>query len=175
LATPAGWAQLVQAVTTQKWVVYAKRPFAGPKQVLAYLSGYTHRVAISNHRLQALDATTVTFGYKDYREGGRRKSMTLALEEFVRRFCLHLLPKRFVKIRHYGLPGNRDRQARIALVREALGAAPTPPGKTPAGAEPATGSEARQRCPHCGAMALIWIAEVPPQTTGVGAPILDTS
>jgi hypothetical protein len=94
-------------------------PFAGPRQVLAYLSGYTHRVAISNRRLQALDEMTVTFGYKDYRDGHRRKSMPLASEEFVRRFCLHLWPKRFVKIRHNGLLGNRDRQAWIARVRKA--------------------------------------------------------
>jgi hypothetical protein len=175
LARPGNWAALDFDLRQSKWNVYAKRPFAGPEQVLAYLSGYTHRVAISNRRLQALDETTVTFGYKDYRDGHRRKSMTLALEEFVRRFCLHLLPKRFVKIRHYGLLGNRDRQARIALVREALGGAPTPAGKAAAGAEPVTGKEARQRCPHCGALALIWIAAVPPQTTRWWAPILDSS
>jgi hypothetical protein len=101
--------------------------------------------------------------------------MTLTLEEFVRRFCLHLLPKRFVKIRHYGLLGNRDRQARIALVRAALGGAQTPTGEASAEAEPVTGKEARQRCPHCGAIALVWIAEVLPQTTGWWVPILDTS
>jgi hypothetical protein len=173
-ATPGGWAQLVHAVATQKWVVYAKRPFAGPKQVLAYLSGYTHRVAISNQRLQALDETTVTFGYKDYRDGDRRKAMTLELPEFVRRFCLHLLPKRFVKIRHYGLLGNRDRQARIAVVQQALGA-PAPTGETASEKKPVTGIEVRQRCPHCGAIALIWIAEVPPQSTPWWPPILDTS
>jgi len=173
-ATPGGWAQLVHAVATQKWVVYAKRPFAGPKQVLAYLSGYTHRVAISNQRLQALDETTVTFGYKDYRDGDRRKAMTLELPEFVRRFCLHLLPKRFVKIRHYGLLGNRDRQARIAVVQQALGA-PAPTGETASEKKPVTGIEVRQRCPHCRAIALIWIAEVPPQSTPWWPPILDTS
>ena len=101
--------------------------------------------------------------------------MTLALAEFARRFCLHLLPKRFVKIRYYGLLGNRDRQGRIALVREALGGAPTPTGETPSEAAPVAGSEARRRCPHCGAMALIWLAKVPPQTSRWWAPILDTS
>ena len=101
--------------------------------------------------------------------------MTLALPEFVRRFCLHLLPERFVKIRHYGLRGNRGRQTRIALVREALGVAPTPAGEPPAAAEPVPGKQVRQRCPHCGALALAWIGEVPPQTIHWRTPILDTS
>ena len=88
-----------------KWFVYGKRPFAGPEQVLAYLSRYTHRVAISNSRLIAADATGVTFRYKDYRiEGpGRYKTMTLKPDEFIRRFLIHVLPKGFHRIRHYGL------------------------------------------------------------------------
>ena len=98
-------------------MVYAKRPFAGPDAVLAYLSRYTHRVGITNRRLLALDpaAQTVSFAYKDYADDSRKKVMTLALAEFIRRFRLRLiLPERFVKIRHYGLLANRHRHARIA-------------------------------------------------------------
>ena len=94
-------------------MVYSKRPFAGPQQVLAYLSRYTHRVGLSNRRLLQLDrgAGTVTFDYKDYADGARHKSMQLGLDEFVRRLRLHFLPPRFVKIRHYGLLANRGRAA----------------------------------------------------------------
>jgi hypothetical protein len=113
---------LLRQATRQKWVVYAKRPFAGPKQVLAYLSRYTHRVAIGNGRLQAFDPLQkrVSFFYKDYADGEKRKVMTLGLDEFVRRYSLHLLPERFVKIRHYGLLGNRGKEKRIARARELL-------------------------------------------------------
>ncbi|MBM3840885.1 MAG: IS91 family transposase [Verrucomicrobia bacterium] len=162
LGTPEAFARFLGELRPQKWVVYAKRPLAGPKQVLAYLSRYTHRVAISNARLRAAADQTVTFAYKDYADGHRRKTMSLGIEEFARRFCLHLLPERFVKIRHYGLLGNRDRQARIERARQALGVTEQP-------AAPATeavavlGEEApRLRCPHCGAWALVWIAEQPP-------------
>ena len=95
-------------------MVYSKKPFAGPQAVLAYLSRYTHRVAIGNGRLLALDQTagTVIFSYKDYADKSRRKKMELSLVEFLRRFCRHILPERFVKIRHYGLLGNRNRAAK---------------------------------------------------------------
>ena len=103
-----------------EWVVYAKRPFAGPQAVLAYLSRYTHRVAISNSRLLALDERGVTFRWKDYRAKGktRHKTMTLAPEEFMRRFLLHVLPSGFHRIRHYGLLANGSRKANLALARE---------------------------------------------------------
>ena len=101
-------------------------PFAGPKAVLAYLSRYTHRVAISNTRLIAHDKRGVTFHYKDYRADGmaRRKVMTLATDEFIRRFLLHILPKGFHRIRHYGLFANTGRAANIARLRELLGSVP---------------------------------------------------
>ncbi len=175
LAEPTAWERLVHEVQTQKWVVYAKRPFAGPEQVLAYLSRYTHRVAISNRRLLALDAGHVTFGYKDYADSHRRKTMTLAVPEFVRRFCLHLLPERFVKIRHYGLLSNRHRQERIARVRQALGVSTTPAAAASQPAVTSTEACPRQRCPYCGALALIWIEELPPQRPNSRVPILDTS
>jgi hypothetical protein len=115
-------------------VVYGKKPFAGPEQVLRYLSRYTHRVAISNRRLVAADANAVAFRWKDYRvvpearlrhEGPDRwKTMTLAPHEFIRRFLMHVLPKGFHRIRHYGLFANGNRAANIARARELLGAAP---------------------------------------------------
>jgi hypothetical protein len=105
-----------------EWVVYAKRPFAGPEAVLAYLSRYTHRVAISNSRLVALDDRGVTFRWKDYRAHGRTryKTMTLRTEEFMRRFLLHVLPSGFHRIRHYGLLANANRKTQIATARELL-------------------------------------------------------
>jgi hypothetical protein len=106
-----------------EWVVYAKRPFAGPEAVLAYLSRYTHRVAISNSRLIAMDERGVTFRWKDYRAKGhtRRKTMTLDADEFMRRFLLHVLPGGFHRIRHYGLLANGNRAASLARIRELLG------------------------------------------------------
>ena len=105
-----------------EWVVYAKRPFGGPETVLAYLSRYTHRVAIANHRLIAADANTVSFRYKDYRNDGpaRYKVMTLATGEFIRRFLMHVLPKGFHRIRHYGLFAKPSRADNIARARQLL-------------------------------------------------------
>jgi len=134
------------------WVVYAKQPFAGPKQVLRYLSRYTHRVAISNRRLISTDQNAVTFKYKDYRiEGAARyKTMTLATDEFIRRFLIHVLPKGFHRIRHYGLLASTNRAANIAHARELL-AVPSRP-KQPDTPE-ATIDQPRvlsQPCPCCG-------------------------
>jgi Putative transposase len=112
-----------------EWVVYAKRPFAGPRAVLAYLSRYTHRVAISNSRLLAMDEHGVTFRWKDYRAKGqtRHKAMTLNPQEFMRRFLLHVLPGSFHRIQHYGLLANENRRANLAVARELLPVAPPPP------------------------------------------------
>src|SRR4029434_8507776 len=106
-----------------EWVVYAKRPFAGPQAVLAYLSRYTHRVAIANSRLLAVDDNGVTFKWKDYRAKGRerQKVMTLASDEFIRRFLIHVLPGGFHRIRHYGLFANGGRADNLARARELLG------------------------------------------------------
>jgi hypothetical protein len=156
LAVQAKFQQLVGEATRKPWVVYCKRPFAGPDQVLAYLSRYTHRVGISNRRLLALDrpAGTVRFDYKDYAEGARHKVMTLPLEEFIRRLRLHLLPPRFVKIRHYGLLANRGRQERLRRARDLLGVSevPTPPAPV----------RVLARCPHCGWATLILVRVLPP-------------
>jgi Putative transposase/Transposase zinc-binding domain len=104
----------------KEWVVYAKPPFGGPEQVLKYLARYTHRVAISNHRLVKLAAGRVTFRYKDYQEQGKEKLQTLTAEEFLRRFVQHVLPKGFMKIRHYGLLSSRQRQQRLQQARRLL-------------------------------------------------------
>jgi hypothetical protein len=104
-----------------EWVVYAKRPFAGPEQVLDYVGRYTHRVALSNHRLLDLADGQVSFRYKDYRHEAQQKVMTLAAEEFIRRFLLHVLPTGFQRIRYYGFLGNRYRQEKLARCRQLLG------------------------------------------------------
>src|SRR5438552_6763 len=134
-----------------RWFVYAKRPFAGPKAVLAYLSRYTHRVAISNRRLIAADAKTVTFKVKDYRiEGpGRYKTMTLPAHEFIRRFLIHVLPKGFHRIRHYGLFASAKRAETIARARELLGLA-TPATEEAVEIDPAAAQPLAQPCPCCG-------------------------
>src|SRR4029077_19926764 len=116
-----------------RWVVYAKPPFAGPQAVLAYLSRYTHRVAISNRRLIAFDETGVTFRYKDYRRNGadRQQVMTLGVDEFIRRFLLHVLPRGFHRIRHYGLLSASARRANLTRARELLAVAPPPDNDVP--------------------------------------------
>ncbi len=139
-----------------EWVVYAKRPFAGPEAVLAYLSRYTHRVAISNSRLISADEHDVSFKWKDYRAKGRtrHKTMTLAAGEFIRRFLLHVLPSGLHRIRHYGLLANPHRRDQIALAREKLGA----PQPAPAMKEEASTSGAMHAtfvCPDCGAPMII--------------------
>ena len=126
LADAGPFARWLAPLRQCEWVVYAKRPFAGPAAVLAYLSRYTHRVAISNSRLLCLDERGVTFRWKDYRAKGRtrHKTMTLAAEEFIRRFLLHVLPTGFHRIRHYGLLANGARTANLALARALLNHAP---------------------------------------------------
>jgi Putative transposase/Transposase zinc-binding domain len=157
---------LMRKVAASPWVVYSKRPFAGPRQVLAYLSRYTHRVAISNHRLLGANQQSVTFKYKDYADGARYKTMTLDTTEFVRRFCLHILPKRFVKIRHYGLLGNRKREERLAQARQLLGVAPPKPPDCTAENGAITERESA-RCPFCQKPTLRFVREMEPQRVGV--------
>jgi len=134
-------------VRHKRWVVYAKPPFAGPEAVLAYLSRYTHRVAISNRRLLAFDETGVTFRYKDYRRDSadRQQVMTLGVDEFIRRFLLHVLPRGFHRIRHYGLLASSARKASLARARELLADAPPPDDDVPD--EPL---DVRPPCPCCG-------------------------
>jgi len=150
---------------TTDWFVYAKRPFAGPEQVLAYLSRYTHRVAISNSRLISADATGVTFKYKDYRIEGpdRYTAMTLEPGEFIRRFLMHVLPKGFHRIRHYGLlaNGGLTRAEKIARARQLIAAAPQitpspqPPQHDPTYEATTLSEELDHPCPHCGSRMVI--------------------
>jgi hypothetical protein len=148
LADAKAFADWLAPMRKCEWVVYAKRPFAGPEAVLAYLSRYTHRVAISNSRLIALDERGVTFRWKDYRSKGRTrlKTMTLDVAEFMRRFLLHVLPSGFHRIRHYGLLANGARTASLALARELL----HQEVKTDLGAEVESAVATTFSCPHCG-------------------------
>jgi hypothetical protein len=133
-----------------EWVVYAKPPFGGPQQVLKYLARYTHRVAISNRRLVALQNGSVTFRWKNYAKQNQPATMTLHATEFIRRFLLHVLPKGLVRIRHYGFLANRCRRQKISLCRRLLAAAPIKPSKPP-NDSPAAEREAKpfDRCPVC--------------------------
>jgi len=155
LSDPAAFKAWLAPFRKTEWVVYAKPPFGGPEAVLAYLSRYTHRVAISNARLISADANTVAFRYKDYRKksGNRQKIMRLETDEFIRRFLLHVLPDGFHRIRHYGLLASGHRKANIAKARELLGAlAPSIEPEPEAVETPLT---LREPCPDCGAQMLI--------------------
>jgi hypothetical protein len=154
LATRCAFDAALTPLRRSEWVVYAKRPFAGSRAVLAYLSRYTHRVAISNSRLLALDEAGVTFKWKDYRIKGhdRLKSMTLDPGEFIRRFLLHVLPSGFHRIRHYGLFAATVRAHNIERVRQFLAAPERPPAKADGDTE--TLSPAH-RCPYCGGRTII--------------------
>ena len=162
LADRAAFTARLSPLRRAEWVVYAKRPFAGPESVLAYLARYTHRVAISNSRLISMDDKGVTFRWKDYRQDGqaRQKLMTLAPGEFIRRFLIHVLPTGFHRIRHYGLFANTTRAANLAKAR-ALLQVPTPtPALAGAGAEPEAPAKPSIACPCCGGrMILVEIFE----------------
>lgn len=152
LRDPLAFRNLLDRLYQKFWWVYSKAPFGGPEQVLQYLARYTHRVAVSNHRLVRLADDQVTFSYKDYSQGGRVRQMTLPVEEFIRRFLLHILPHRFVRIRYYGWLANRLRERELERCRALLGAvAPTSEGSEDwqevffrvTGQDPT-------RCEHCG-------------------------
>ncbi len=128
LAQAGAQRRLLAQLYRQPWVVYAKRPFAGPAQVLEYLGRYTHRSALSNERLVSQDRERVRFGYKDYARGGRRRVMALTATEFLRRFCLHVLPRGFTRIRHYGLIANRRKRECLARAQAALDGSMSPIG-----------------------------------------------
>lgn len=108
---------LLNVLYRKSWVVYAKRPFGNNSSVVEYLGRYTHKVAISNHRIKNIGATTVTFSYKDYKSGAQNKEMTLCHEEFIRRFSQHILPKRLVRIRHYGILSSTWKRARLSALQ----------------------------------------------------------
>ena len=151
LADAEAFAAWLAPLRKSEWVVCAKPPFGGPEAVLAYLSRYTHRVAISNNRLISADAETVAFRWKDYRikSGDRQKVMRLATREFIRRFLIHVLPDGFHRIRHYGLLASAGRKRNVETIRKLLGAAP--PASTEAtDTDPAPHLTLREPCPDCG-------------------------
>jgi hypothetical protein len=158
LAEPRTFAAVLAPLRKTEWVVYAKKPFAGPQAVLAYLSRYTHRVAISNRRLISADETGVTFTWKDYRIEGpdRYKTMMLSTHEFIRRFLMHVLPRGLHRIRHYGLFTNGSRAANIARARELLGVPSC--SKQPETSKTAAADETRalpRPCRCCGGRMII--------------------
>jgi hypothetical protein len=157
LADRSAFIAFLAPLRQAEWVVYAKQPFAGPEAVLAYLSRYTHRVAISNRRLVSADATSVTFKWKDYRIEGpdRHKTMTLPTSEFIRRFLMHVLPKGLHRIRHYGLFANGNRAANIARARELLAMPPRlAEPDDPKAAEPKPRLHPHP-CPCCGGCMIV--------------------
>jgi hypothetical protein len=176
LHEPAAFRRHLAPVRGTEWVVYAKRPFAGPAQVLDYVGRYTHRVAISNNRLLSIDEGEVRFRWKDYRDGNRQKTMSLQAGEFIRRFLIHVLPDGFHRIRYYGFLGNCHRARKLDRCRELLRMAPVAPTDPPADYrdryEALTG-KALRRCPHCrtGIMVVIGCIERP----GICQPVPDTS
>ena len=151
LADRRAFLRYLSPVRKKRWVVYAKAPFAGPEAVLAYLSRYTHRVAISNRRLIGFDEAGVTFRYKDYRrsKAERQQIMTIAADEFIRRFLIHVMPKGFHRIRHYGLLAGTTRKASLALARHLLAVAPPVDNPSEEPLNP------RPPCPGCGGPMII--------------------
>jgi hypothetical protein len=146
LAEPKQFHQLLRRLHRQDWVVYAKPAFGGPEKVLRYLGRYTHRIAISNHRLLAFNGQRVTFRWKDYAHGGKQRKMTLDGTEFLRRFFIHVLPKGFVRIRHFGFLANRFRSSRLSLCRELLPVSPVVAAVQQSCGEAPSNWE----CPRCG-------------------------
>jgi len=168
LKNPQAFNRHLDLVRDVEWVVYAKPPFAGPQQVVDYVGRYTHRVAISNHRIVDIADGQVKFNWRDYRDNNQQKTMPLSADEFIRRFLLHVLPSRFHRIRYYGFLGNRYRKEKLESCRQLLGM--TPP--TESSAEPATPEDYRDRyerltgrslreCPVCHRGCMIPIKVLP--------------
>jgi hypothetical protein len=180
LQDPSSFLDYLAPLREAEWVVYAKRPFAGPEQVLDYVGRYTHRVAISNDRLLAMADGKVTFRYKDYRHDAQQKTMTLQAEEFIRRFLLHVLPEGFQRIRYYGFLANRYREQKLARCRDLLGM----PAPEPASLgvtkdyseryEELTGFSLWE-CPVCHQGRMFVIQILPPSPHRHPTPINDTS
>ncbi|HEX5140108.1 MAG TPA: IS91 family transposase [Dehalococcoidia bacterium] len=166
LHDPATFAAHLRPLYRKDWVVYSKPPFGGPAHVLKYLARYTHRVAIANSRLLSLRDGRVTFRYKDYAHGSRQRTMSLQAGEFLRRFLVHVLPRHFVRIRHYGFLANRRRQDALARCRHLLGVAAPPPRVEVA--------DVAQPCPRCRQGRLLDVLALPAEPT-LTASALDTS
>jgi Putative transposase/Transposase zinc-binding domain len=181
LRQPEAFAELVARMKACGWVVYAKRPFAGPRQVLDYVGRYTHRVAISNNRLLDMENGQVRFQWKDYRDDGKIKTMTLSADEFIRRFLLHVLPNGFQRIRYYGLLSNRHRKEKLAQCRRLLGMSPPAEQTNPSPAE----KDYRDRyeeltcnslhqCPQCQQGRML-VVEILPRPLCNSVPPIDSS
>ena len=136
--------QLLSALYKHNWVVYAKRPFTGPQSVVEYLGRYTHKIAISNHRIKHVDDSKVTFGYKDYKHGSAKKEMVLDIEEFIRRYSMHILPKGLVRIRHYGILSSTSKKEAAISIKEQL-----PPGQPLLIIRPVLAHYNPLQCPCC--------------------------
>ncbi len=148
------FSKLIHRLHRHDWVVYAKPAFGGPLQVLRYLGRYTHRVAISNHRLLAFEQERVTFRWKNYAHGGKQGQMTLVATEFLRRFFLHVLPRGFVRIRHFGFLVNRARASNLVLCRQLLASNSSAPAETRTCQVPSE-SSTLWHCPRCGAAMIV--------------------
>jgi hypothetical protein len=177
LHEPAAFRRYLAPAWKVNWVVYAKRPFAGPAQVLDYVGRYTHRVAISNNRLVSMDGGQVSFQWKDYRDDNRQKTMTLPAEEFIRRFLIHVLPNGFHRIRYYGFLSNCHRARKLERCRELLRMAPVEPAADPPADyrdhfEALTGQSLRD-CPHCHVGTMVVIDCI--ARSKVCQPVPDTS
>jgi hypothetical protein len=154
---------LIDAAAEKKWVVYAKPPFGGPAQVLRYLARYTHRVAISDHRIADVDSEGVTFGYKDYKRQNTTRTMKLAGAEWLSRFVVHILPRGFTRIRSYGFLANTKKQEKLAAIRELIGTVAAEPAF--ADGDVGEGGDLGVRsciCPVCGAGVLVGRRDLPP-------------
>jgi len=180
LRNPGLFRSYLAPLRRTKWVVYAKAPFAGPRQVLDYVGRYTHRVAISNNRILDIEDGRVTFRWKDYRDNDRQKQMTLPADEFIRRFLIHVLPDGFQRIRYYGFLSNRHREEKLALCRQLLGMPDVDPDPTSGSQsidydfdtlyEKLTGSSLHQ-CPICRQGRMIVVEILPPNVP----ELIDTS
>ena len=182
LAEPMPWQRLLADVRDQEWVVFAKEPIQDPRHVLTYLARYTHRVAISNHRLVALEDGRVTFRYKDYQRGHRLRTLTLDAVEFLRRLMLHVPPRGFHRLRHFGFLANRVRQEKLAQCRTLLGHTTRPPARdeaTDLKTPEVSAGEPGSVCPVCqhGRMHLVQTLYRQPKAWDLSIPMprLDTS
>jgi Putative transposase/Transposase zinc-binding domain len=178
LATSERLAALIRSLRTKDWNVYAKKPFASPEKVLDYLGRYTHRVAISNHRLRSVENGQVSFAYRDRREGNTLKSIRLNAHEFIRRFLLHVLPSGFMRIRHFGFLANRSKKHALSHCRQLLGVSAPAANLAPKSAlelmRELTGVDL-SRCPYCHRGTLIVIQPLPAAASTPLPPRMDSS
>jgi len=165
LFSPMGWSTFIDSLYKKEWVVYAKQAFRGPQSVLDYLGRYTHRIAISNHRLVSIERGKVTFSYRDRKEESKKKVMTLSSDEFIRRFLLHVVPPSYMRIRHFGFLANRRKKRDLSRCRALLGMSAEPPEikeKPPDELyRELTGKDDLDRCPSCRQGSMRIVAEIP--------------